>query len=231
MNLCIVAAVEQELAVLKRECNVRPEGAIRGIEYQRGAWGPHAISLCGVGVGVVSAALFLGCLIPRLEPDQVLMVGSAGAVPDRGLAVGGVAVASSEALAELGVCEGAGIGTTASVEGLCLAQQLPMDGALAQSLVDAAKANKKIALGPFLTVAGVSSTAEQARERAIRFNAIAENMEGYALALAGRMFRVPVAEVRGMSNMAGDRDKSRWKLHLAALNAQHAILDYLRSIL
>ena len=42
--------------------------------------------------------------------------------------------------------------------------------------------------------------------------ALAEDMEGYGVALACRMASVPLRIVRGISNTAGDRDKRRWRI-------------------
>jgi nucleoside phosphorylase len=53
-------------------------------------------------------------------------------------------------------------------------------------------------------------------------------MEGFALALAGDRFRIKVGEIRGVSNVAGIRDKTTWDLDLANQQAQAAVLTYLR---
>ena len=58
-------------------------------------------------------------------------------------------------------------------------------------------------MGRFLTVVGVSADLRLAETRADRFAALVENMEGFALALAGDRFGIKVGEVRGVSNLAG----------------------------
>ena len=45
--------------------------------------------------------------------------------------------------------------------------------------------------------------------------AAAEDMEGFAVALACRLAGVPLEIVRGISNTAGDRDHARWQIPLA----------------
>jgi futalosine hydrolase len=47
---------------------------------------------------------------------------------------------------------------------------------------------------------------------------VAEDMEGFAVAMACRLRGVPLDIVRGISNTAGDRDASRWQV-AAALEA------------
>ena len=49
-------------------------------------------------------------------------------------------------------------------------------------------------------------------------DALAEDMEGFAVAVACKLCAVPLFVVRGISNRAGDRDKANWKV-LEALTA------------
>jgi futalosine hydrolase len=37
-------------------------------------------------------------------------------------------------------------------------------------------------------------------------------MEAFSVALACRMAKVPLTVIRGISNMAGDRDKANWNV-------------------
>ena len=70
-----------------------------------------------------------------------------------------------------------------------------------------------------LTVCAASTNAEDVRLRRQVFPAaVAEDMEGFAVALACRLRGVPFDIVRGISNAAGDRDKSHWHM-TAALEA------------
>jgi len=159
--------------------------------------------------------------------DRAIMIGSAGALPGSGLQVGDLAVASTEILSELGVCIGSGIGDGEPLALLGLRQEVPLDRALANSLLESAQRGANASLGSFLSVLGVSADERQAAARALRFHALVENMEGYALALAGRRFNIQVGEVRAVSNMAGVTDKSAWDLPLANERAQSAVLAFL----
>lgn len=59
------------------------------------------------------------------------------------------------------------------------------------------------------------------------FGALLETMEGAAFHLVCRQLHLPFLQVRGVSNVAGDRDKSRWNMD-GALNAcLHLCRDYL----
>jgi futalosine hydrolase len=109
-----------------------------------------------------------------------------------------------------------------------VSQEISLDRELAGHLAEAASENAPVGMGRFLTVVGVSADLVLAETRADRFAALVENMEGFALALAGDRFGIRVGEVRGVSNLAGIRDKTTWDLDLANQQAQAAVLTYLR---
>ena len=56
---------------------------------------------------------------------------------------------------------------------------------------------------------------------------MAEDMEGFGVALACRLGGVPLGIVRGISNDAGDRDKSRWQIPAALTAAAELALRIL----
>lgn len=228
MGTCIVAAMGDELARIKEELVARLDRPSFGGAWYSGNLGRLPIYLGVVGVGIVSAAVTLGSLFAQIKVDRAIMIGSAGALPGSGLDVGDVAVASSETLAELGICIGEGVGESESLNIPGLNQTISLAEDLGKSIAEATDESFRISRGAFLSVTGVSSSHAHALARASRFGALVENMEGYALALAGERFGITVAEVRGVSNYAGVRDKSAWNLDLANQRAQSVVLNYLR---
>jgi len=84
----------------------------------------------------------------------------------------------------------------------------------------------QILRGPGLTVGMVSGDASVARERAKRTGALAENMEGSAVAQVCFRFGVPALECRGISNIAGERRKEHWRLK-EAVGRCHAVVSAL----
>ena len=54
--------------------------------------------------------------------------------------------------------------------------------------------------------------------------AVAEDMEGFAVALACRLTGVPLAIARGISNEVGDREFERWQIP-AALDAAWIVVS------
>jgi futalosine hydrolase len=76
--------------------------------------------------------------------------------------------------------------------------------------------------GAVLTVSTVTGTAERAAAlRARHPRALAEAMEGFGVAEAAAAHRVPVLEIRAVSNPVGPRDRAAWRIGdaLAALTA------------
>jgi futalosine hydrolase len=228
MAVLIVAAVENELRLLKSELNARPSGEALGHPCHLGQVGPVPVYLNEVGVGLASAALALGVIIATISPAEIIMVGSAGALPGSGLEPGQLAVASSEVLSEFGVFSEAGIGNGEVLGVQGVSQEILLDQEMAGHLADEAGSTSALQVGRFLTVVGVSADLRLAEARAGKFSAIAENMEGFALALASERFRIKAGEIRGVSNLAGIRDKKTWNLDLANQRAQAAVLSYLR---
>lgn len=84
------------------------------------------------------------------------------------------------------------------------------------------------AASPFLSVATAATSPQQATARRQAFpDIVAEEMEGYAVALACHMSNRRLTMVRGISNVAGDRDKSNWRID----SAMAAVRDQLDSFL
>ncbi len=228
MSVWVVAALEDEIALLLTGVGATLQGRLGGCLHHVGSLGQRQVRLAALGVGVTSAALSLGRLIAFGLPQGAIMVGSAGALPGSGLGVGDVVAAEKEILAELGVLVGVGQGEAEQMGVPDLAQALDLDRSLTSEVIAGAASLGPVRRGSLLTVVGVSARPEQAEGRARRFRALAENMEGYALALAGRRFGFPTAEIRGISNHAGDRDKSRWDLRTAQERPQMVVLEYLK---
>lgn len=85
----------------------------------------------------------------------------------------------------------------------------------------------KLGYGRFVTIAGITGNLQRAQTMQSRWNAICENMEGAAIAHAAFLNDIDFMEIRGISNIAGDRDKRRWNLELAAENCQKVLWRFI----
>jgi futalosine hydrolase len=54
-------------------------------------------------------------------------------------------------------------------------------------------------------------------------------MEGAAIVHVARLLRVPVGEIRGISNIAGLRDRDSWRIEDAAAAARAALLAWIEA--
>jgi len=183
-----------------------------------------AVALCGFGIA--AAAARTAQLVAAVRPERVILAGIAGGFgvgddPEQPLPPGRAACFAAVA------CHGIGAGTgdrftPAAALGWPQWPGDPPDPAAAigdviPCAVPAAAALPRAAL--LLTVAAASADDDDARLRRRLFPAAAaEDMEGFAVALACRLAGVPCTIVRGISNVVGDRDKARWRT-TAALEA------------
>lgn len=227
LDLWVFAALPSELELLVHELKAREQQKKAGSEWFLAETKNMRVGLGLTGVGVTSTSFSLGFLMACIPSLKAIMVGSCGALPGSGLNMGDLVVASSESFSELGVLDGPGIGEAEGLRGLGLEQEISLGEGLGALLLEAAKGLGPVRRGRLLTVAGVSSSLAQAEARKKRFGALAENMEGYGLALAAQKMGFEASEVRGVSNKAGERDKSLWDLERAQVLAQKAVLAYI----
>ena len=85
--------------------------------------------------------------------------------------------------------------------------------------------------GLLLSACAASATAADAAVRREQFPAaVAEDMEGFAVALACRLAGVSCQIIRGISNRVGDRDKANWQVEPALRAAADLARDQLRGV-
>jgi len=162
--------------------------------------GPRAgVETLVTGVGPVDAAARVGRALSERSYEVVISVGIAGAMT--GVAKVGDGVVVGEELMEINLETGERL---ALPPGNVIVDRVPAD----HQLTDAV-----IALGfPLvrgITVARVTSTdatAQRLRERGAEI----ESMEGFAVLRAAQLAGVPALELRGISNIVGDRSTSQW---------------------
>ncbi|MEA2688867.1 MAG: futalosine hydrolase, partial [Candidatus Eremiobacteraeota bacterium] len=90
-----------------------------------------------------------------------------------------------------------------------------------------------VIVGRGVTSAIVTSTTARALVLAHRFRADVESMEGFAVLRAAQLAGVPAIEIRGVSNLVGERDSNEWDFRAgaaAAVATTDALLDVLLSV-
>ena len=168
------------------------------------------VELCGFGMA--AAAARAARLLADIRPGRVMLVGIGGAYDAR------LSVGTAWRFGRVG-CYGIGAGSgdafmSAEVLGWPHWPGDPGDASpVIGDVIPCAAATDSRSADLLLTVAAASGTAADAARRRLAFpDAVAEDMEGFAVGVACRLAGVPLTIVRGISNVAGDRDKAAWRL-------------------
>ena len=170
------------------------------------AYGP--CELCGFGP--IAAAARTTSQIAIHKPDRVLLIGIAGTFNPSVLRVG------VAALLPRVIMHGIGVGTdeTFVPAGEMGFQHWPGQGEespIGDELVLSTPLSS--VSGSLLTCSAASASTKDMRHRLDRYpGVVAEDMEGYAVALACRLEHVPLVIVRGISNVVGDRLSKNWQI-------------------
>jgi futalosine hydrolase len=166
------------------------------------------------GIGLAAAGASASRWFAQTRPAAAVLVGLCGTFDRRRLAVGEVVEATAIA------CDGIGAG-----EGRDFVE---VGEPLHALRCAPARARPRGAVrGEVLSVAAAAGSARMVATRRARHpRALAEEMEGYAVALAARLAGVPLTILRGASNVAGDRVHRRWKIAEALARCREALEAY-----
>jgi futalosine hydrolase len=195
------------------------------------------------GCDKANTAHMLTCILQALKPQPwlVIQVGVAGAFRSSGRAddalVGDIVLATKEIYSDTGSSSPAGwcSATELKLPLACLAGD-PWGGefALDPNLVSAAAGvikatpwpdpRPEVVPGPCVTTSQMCGVEVEAGAIVSRWGAVAESMEGAAAAHMCALYGVPFLEVRGVSNLVIDRDRTAWQLDRAIEVATKAAL-------
>jgi futalosine hydrolase len=140
--------------------------------------------------------------------------------------VGDVVVCSREDFADLGLEDGSAFPLPGGLE---LVRSVEADAALLRPFLAGLI---PVIVGRGVTSATVTSTTARALALAYRFRSDVESMEGFAVLRAAQVAGVPAIEIRGVSNLVGERASNEWDFRAgaaAAVATTDALLDVLIS--
>jgi len=232
MTLALIAPMPFESKEQRREIKPMPEDELRFIS--EGKLHGKSIIFTHCGVGKVNAAHSATLILENYDIDFLLLFGIAGAYTG---AIGDVVVAESENYGEEGVLTKDG---WKSIEftGFPLLQNgkeyyntFPMDADLVKFALSVSKdIGFNVKYGNFVTVSQCSGTRESGEILRKRFNGICENMEGAAVAHICTLYRVPMVEIRGISNMVEDRNLEKWNIPLAVSHCNKVVSEMVKRL-
>lgn len=165
---------------------------------------PEGVAARAVGIGLVDAALGAARAIAESRPTQVVLVGSAGALPGSGLDPLAVVAVATTVLADLAAAKG-----EASLLPR-MAEAREASAALTAALVP--EATRVCALTT-LTITTSDEAALALAEAHAAHAPLVENLEAYAVARAAEVAGVPFAAVLGVTNLVGRRGRADWAQH------------------
>ncbi|MGQ0552528.1 MAG: phosphorylase family protein [Planctomycetota bacterium] len=167
------------------------------------------------GIGQLAAGLSTAARLARGDVDRCLLVGIAGTRDPRRIALGALVAGSAVRDQAFGAGHGRSF--------LNLDEMNLPTGEAPPSLIELESPQVPGALSCVIgSVSAASASQSEAGTWKRRHpDALIEEMEGYAVATACKAAGVPLSILRGISNLAGERDRSTWKMTEAfeSLNA------------
>lgn len=213
MNVLVIAATDRELTGLKE------------ISFSRPSLMVHTAV---TGVGLLPSTYGITQLIARLKPDLIIQVGIAGSFNPT-LALGSAITVEREIFADMGVFETDGYRDIFEL-GLAENNKHPFEqGAIVNrhdQLIDCASLPAVSAV----SVNEISTSAEKIKLFAEKYKADIESMEGAALHYVCALQQIPFIQIRGISNLVGERDKTKWKIPESLLAATNACINLINKI-
>jgi futalosine hydrolase len=195
--------------------STEPEGALLK---------PH-LPVLVTGVGAVNAAIALTRFLERHSARAILSCGIGGTYPGAALQLASAVWAESECYGDLGAASAGGFLDMRALGFPVIAGASPIYNTLPVTLRP-----QDAIVRPFVTVNTCTGSDAAAREIETRTGGAVESMEGAAIAHVAALYGIPMGEVRGISNVAGNRDRAAWRIHEAAAAAQEALLHSIDKI-
>lgn len=165
------------------------------------------VALEAMGIGLVDAAVGLTRCIMTRQPTHVLALGTAGAAPGSGLAVGDVIVGLTARLVDPAVLEGRAA--------LPFAAEATFDPAMADALFSAGAR-------PCAIANTVGITVDEALAQKLAAIAPVEHLEAYAVARTCETLGVPCTVALGIANVVGPTGRDEWRANHVAASARAA---------
>ena len=222
--LLLITATRMEAAPLHAALRWQPEVFALGELYRCSSLSD--VYLAHLGIAKVNTAAGLAVAISQLHPRAVLQFGIGGAYTGSFLSIGMIAAACEEWHIDTGVHTPQGWQDMRQL-GFSLWGDyyncFPTDAELtAQICAKSGAPSLRFATAEAVTGDFALSFALQER-----LDVAVESMEGAAAAQVCTALAVPFAELRAVSNIVGERDKSAWNIPLAVRRVNEAMLAWL----
>ncbi len=231
-TIALIAPTPIESKEIRREISPSPADELKIIS--EGELHGKSIVFTHCGVGKVNAAHSATLVLENYFADIIILFGIAGAYAAK---VGDVVIAETENYGDEGVLTKEGW-KSMEFTGFPMVKNdreyfntFPLDTEMMQLAV---KASRDLGLnavaGNFVTVSQSSGTREMGDILKKRFNGLCENMEGAAVAHICALYKTPLVEVRGISNIVEERDLKKWNIPLAASHCNKVVSEVVKKL-
>ncbi len=237
--IALLCAVQPEAELLLAKMTVKKSWMLGSKPVVEGTLADQEVLLCAGGMGKVNAAHATTLLLSQFNPEALVIFGIGGAYPSSGAQVGDVVIAKEEIAGDEGVMcldgfkDAGHLGipliktATSKIYTTYPSPETLLKAALRALVSYQETEGAKVHLGTFVTLSTCTGTLMRGLELEERYNGLCENMEGAAAAQVAELHGVPWLEVRGISNIAEDREVGKWDIPKAAEAAQKAVLHVL----
>ncbi|OQY00462.1 MAG: futalosine hydrolase [Desulfobacteraceae bacterium 4572_130] len=239
-NIIILAATKMEIApFLKISKIISEKISCTGKTIIIAKYAEKIMKIAVTGVGIVNTAQTLTSLLEFHKPDIVIQIGIGGIFKQTSLKIGDIGVADSETYIHAGIETGDSSFDLAPLPfNLLKDDKLTRKGIFSVNSDFAVHAFNilsnyfapricNVTKGAFITVSSITATKNTAHKFFLDFNACMESMEGSGAAHVAAIYKTNFLEIRAGSNYVGKRDKSTWKISLAAQRASQALAVFL----
>jgi futalosine hydrolase len=236
-SILVMAAVAQEAqAVLDRIAEISHR-VIGGRAVCCGGMAGMPVRVVITGPGIINTVQALTACVESERPSLVVQAGCGGGFKQFGMGNGDLAVATSEVDVHLGIENGEHHAPLLELPfpvlesgGRAYKANYPLNADVAEAAFLRMKTvftpkGVRVFKGPFLTGSTVTGSDERAAFLFKTYSPCMESMEGAGAAFLSRYYRLPLLEIRCVSNNVGNRDLSKWDLLLACQRAGQAAAD------
>jgi futalosine hydrolase len=213
MNVLVIAATDRELTGLKEISFTRPS---------------LMVHTAVTGVGLLPSSYAIMQLIARLKPELIIQVGIAGSFNPT-LVLGTAVTVRQEMVADMGVYESDGYHDIFDL-GLAEKNMPPFEQGAIVNHHDHLIESASLPAVSAVSVNEISTSTEKINVFAEKYKADIESMEGAALHYVCAMQQIPFIQIRGISNLVGERDKTKWKIPESMLAATNACINLINKI-
>ena len=206
MQVLIVAATSQEILPLISTNN--------------------AVDVLITGVGVPATLFHLQKRLNQIDYDFVIQAGIAGSYSPI-IKLGEVVSVKADTFADIGMEEKESY-TTLFQSGLADKDAFPFEnGWLINNNILSSIPVRTVKA---ITINKLSDSKLQKQQFNHHFSPDIESMEGAALHYVCLQFQLPFLQLRSISNIVGERDKTKWKIHEAIDNLNNSLFDLLNQL-